>query len=181
MYFMGLSATRFLKHWPEMQQRYDEISLHNAWIETFKHSGEQMLKPQKVADRLHAQGLDPGKAPGAFQMRPLVYKMLLDQVTRLGIDVQFNKRVVDYFENENGKGGVMLEDGTKLEADLVIAADGIGSKSQSIVGGEIRAKSSGRAMWRAVFPVSEMDKDPAVKEFFKLQNEIDPVVRTFFA
>jgi len=180
MYFMGLSATRFLKHWPDMQQRYDTISLHNAWIETFKHSGERMLAPQKVSDRLHAQGLDPGSAPGAFQMRPLVYKMLLDQVQSLGIDVQFNTRVVDYFEDGKG-GGVVLEDGTKLEADLVIAADGIGSKSQAIVGGTVRAKSSGRAMWRAVFPVSEMDKNPAVKEFFSLQNGVDPVVRTFFA
>ena len=176
---MGLSATRFLKHWPVMQKRYDEISLHNAWIETFKHSGEQMLKPQKVADRLHAVGLDPGNAPGAFQMRPLVYKMLLDQVKALGIDIQFNKRVVDYFEN--GKGGVELEDGTKLEADIVIAADGIGSKSQKLVGGQVRARSSGRAMWRAVFPVEEMDKNPEVKEFFALQNGSDPIVRTFFA
>jgi len=106
--------------------------------------------------------------------------MLLDQVQSLGIDVQFNKRVVDYFEDGKG-GGVVLEDGTKLEADLVIAADGIGSKSQGIVGGTVRAKSSGRAMWRAVFPVSEMDKNPAVKEFFSLQNGVDPVVRTFFA
>jgi hypothetical protein len=30
MYFMGLSATRFLHHWPEMKKHYGEISLHNA-------------------------------------------------------------------------------------------------------------------------------------------------------
>lgn len=181
MYFMGLSATHFLKHWPAMQQRYAEISLQDAWIETFKHTGEQMLPPQKVADRLHAQGLDPGKAPGAFQMRPLVYKMLLDQVNAAKIDVQFGTRVVDYFEIENQKGGVKLDDGRVLEADLVIAADGIGSKSQKLVGGQIKARSSGRAMWRAVFPVEEMDKDPVVKEHFGLQDGSDPIVRTFFA
>lgn len=130
MYFMGLSATRFLKHWPEMQKQYDNISLRNAWIETFKHDGQQMLKPQKVADRLHAQGLDPGSAPGAFQMRPLVYKMLLEQVEKCGITIDFGKRVVDYFESPK-QGGVKLEDGTKLTADIVVAADGIGSKSQT--------------------------------------------------
>jgi hypothetical protein len=75
MYFMGLSATRFLRHWPEMKKRYSEISLHNAWIETYKHDGTLMLPPQKVSDRLHAAGLDQGNAPGAFQMRPLVYKL----------------------------------------------------------------------------------------------------------
>ena len=49
MYFMGLSATPFFKHWPEMKEEYDSIGLHNAWIETYKHSGEQMIKPLKVA------------------------------------------------------------------------------------------------------------------------------------
>ncbi|KAK3068171.1 hypothetical protein LTR53_014467 [Teratosphaeriaceae sp. CCFEE 6253] len=180
MYFMGLSATKFLKHWPEMQQQYKEISLHDAWIETFKHDGQQMLKPQKVADRLHAQGLDPGSAPGAFQMRPLVYKMLLDQVEKCGIDIQFGKRVVDYSETAT-EGRIELEDGTTLKADIVVAADGIGSKSQKLVGGQVRAKSSGRAMWRAVFPIDRMDANPEVREFFKLQNDQDPIVRTFFA
>ncbi|KAK5675806.1 hypothetical protein LTS10_011537 [Elasticomyces elasticus] len=180
MYFMGLSATRFLKHWPEMQKQYDHISLHNAWIETFKHDGQQMLKPQKVADRLHAQGLDPGSAPGAFQMRPLVYKMLLEQVEKCGIQIEFGKRVVDYFESST-EGGVELEDGTRLTADIVVAADGIGSKSQRLVGGQVRAKSSGRAMWRAVFPMDVLEQNPKVRDFFKLQNDEDPIVRTFFA
>ena len=180
MYFMGLSATRFLKHWPDMQKRYNEISLHNAWIETFKHTGEQMLKPQKVSDRLHAAGLNPGSAPGAFQMRPLVYDMLVKQVQDIGINIEFGKRVVDYFESDSD-AGVELEDGTRILADIVVAADGIGSKSQKLVGGQVRAKSSGRAMWRAVFPVEELDKSPEVNDFFKLQNGQDPIVRTFFA
>ena len=79
------------------------------------------------------------------------------------------------------RGGVELEDGTRVEADLVIAADGIGSKSQKLVGGQVRARSSGRAMWRAVFPVEEMEQNPKVMEFFALQNGTDPIVRTFFA
>lgn len=181
MYFMGLSATRFLRHWPEMKKRYDEISLHNAWIETYKHDGALMLPPQKVSDRLHAAGLDPGNAPGAFQMRPLVYKMLLHQVEKLGIDVRYGCCVVEYFEHKGEKGGVELEDGRKLEADLVVAADGIGSKANKLVGGEIRARSSGRAMWRAVMPIKCLDADPAVKKFFGLKDGVDPIVRTYFA
>ncbi|KAG9811095.1 monooxygenase, partial [Aureobasidium melanogenum] len=72
MYFMGLSATRFFNHWPDMKKEYDSIGLHDAYIETFMHSGQQMIKPLRVADRLKAQGLDPGTPPGTFQMRPLV-------------------------------------------------------------------------------------------------------------
>lgn len=181
MYFMGLSATRFLRHWPEMKKRYEEISLHNAWIETYKHDGNLILPPQKVADRLHAAGLDPGNAPGAFQMRPLVYKMLLEQVEKLGIPIEYGCRVTNYFDKGSAKGGVELEDGTTLEADFVVAADGIGSKANKLVGGEVRARSSGRAMWRAVMPVSTLDADPEVREFFALKDGVDPIVRTWFA
>ncbi|KAK4963809.1 hypothetical protein LTR66_012644 [Elasticomyces elasticus] len=180
MYFMGLSATRFFKHWPEMAKEYDSIGLHNAWIETFKHNGEQMIRPLRVADRLKAQGLDPDTPPGTFQMRPLVYKMFVHQVESLGIKVEFGKRVVDYWEDEErGKAGVVTESGEKFEGDVVVAADGVGSKSQKIVGGQVRARSSGRAMWRAAFPIENLDKNPEVKEFFHLINGTEPIVRTW--
>lgn len=177
---MGHSATTFFKHWPEMKKEFDAIGLHNAWIETFKHSGEQMVKPSLASDRLRAQGMDPKTPPGTFQMRPLIYKMFVNQVERLGIPVFFDQKVVDYFEDtEKGKGGCVLADGTTYTADVVIAADGVGSKSQRLVGGEVRARSSGRAMWRAAFPKEYLDKDPEVKEFFGMVNGEDPIVRTW--
>lgn len=177
---MGLSATRFFKHWPEMAKEFDAISLHDTWIETFKHNGEQMIKPLKVADRLKAQGLDPGTPPGTFQMRPLVYKMFVNQVERMGVKVEFSKRVVDYYEDEEkGKAGVITDDGEKYEADVVIAADGVGSKSQKLVGGQVRATSSGRAMWRAAFPIEHLDQKPEVKEFFHMIDGKHPIVRTW--
>ena len=180
MYFMGLSATKFMKHWPELARRYDEISLHNAWISTYKHDGEFMIKPLKVAERLAAAGLDPNTPPGTFQMRPLVYQMFVEQVEKLGVNIDFNTRVVDYFEDEaTGKGGCVAEDGVRYEADLVIAADGVGSKSQKLVGGQVRAQKSGRAMWRAAFPIDALDKNPEVKEFFSLINGTEPIVRTW--
>ncbi|KAF2806385.1 FAD/NAD(P)-binding domain-containing protein [Mytilinidion resinicola] len=180
MYFMGLSATRFFKHWPELAKEYDEISLHNAWIETFKHTGEVVITPKKVADRLKADGLDPKTPPGTFQMRPLIYKMFVRQLERLNIPIEFNRRVVDYFEDEKtGKGGCVTEDGKRYEADVVIAADGVGSKSQQLVGGQVRARSSGRAMWRAAFPIEHLDQNPEVKEFFKMMPGNEPIVRTW--
>ena len=180
MYFMGLSATKFFHHWPEMNEEYDAIGLHDAWIETFKHSGEQMIKPLRVADRLKAAGLNPGTPPGTFQMRPLVYKMFVKQVERLGVNVEFGRRVVDYYEDtEKNKAGVTTDDGQKYEADVVIAADGVGSKSQKLVGGQVRARSSGRAMWRAAFPIEVLDNDPEVKEFFHMIDGKHPIVRTW--
>ncbi|KAK3380972.1 hypothetical protein B0H63DRAFT_545233 [Podospora didyma] len=185
MYFMGLSATKFFKHWPEMAKEFKEISMSNAWIETFKHNGSRMIPPLKVADRLRDAGLDPDTPPGRFQMRPLVYKMYVRQVERLGVQIQFGKRVVDYFEDKmSGKAGVVTDQGERFEADVVIAADGVGSKSQKLVGGQVRAMKSGRAMWRAAFPIHHLDKNPEVKEFFKMQKnpangEEEPIIRTW--
>jgi 2-polyprenyl-6-methoxyphenol hydroxylase-like FAD-dependent oxidoreductase len=182
MYFMGLSATKFFKHWPEMAKEYGSIGLHDAWIETFKHSGEQVIAPLRVSDRLKAQGLDPKTPPGTFQMRPFVYKMFVRQLEKLGIEVQYNQRVVEYGEDSaSGKAYAKTVDGIKYEADVVIAADGVGSKSQKLVGGQVRAVSSGRAMWRAAFPREHLESNPEVKEFFKMsgENGNEPIVRTF--
>lgn len=180
---MGLSATKFFRHWPEMAKEFDEISLHNCWIETFKHDGDQMITPLKVSDRLRDAGLDPDTPPGTFQMRPLVYKMYVRQVEKLGVKIQFGKRVVEYWEDESrGKAGVVTDKGERYEADVVIAADGVGSKSQKLVGGQVRAMKSGRAMWRAAFPIHHVDKNPEVKEFFKMikgESGEEPIVRTW--
>ncbi|KAI0105616.1 FAD/NAD(P)-binding domain-containing protein [Hypoxylon sp. NC0597] len=182
MYFMGHSATKFFRHWPELMKEYDLISMNNAWIETFKHSGERQITPLKVADRLRQEGMDPNTPPGAFQMRPLIYRMYLNEVQRQGIKIQFGQRVVDYYEDEaREKAGVVTESGERIEADVVIAADGVGSKCQKLVGGQVRAMSAGRAMWRAAFPIHHLDKNPKLKEFLKMggENGDEPMVRTW--
>ncbi|KAI0392937.1 hypothetical protein F5Y17DRAFT_477175 [Xylariaceae sp. FL0594] len=183
MYFMGHSAIQFFRHWPAMRQEYEKISMSNAWIETFKHSGERTIPPMRVSDRLRQAGMDPDTPPGRFQMRPLVYKMFVRQVEELGIKIHFGQRVVDYEEDiDRQKAAAVTDKGERFEADVVIAADGVGSKSQKLVGGVVRARSSGRAMWRAAFPSEHLDKDPKVKEFFGTMlgdNHDEPVVRTF--
>jgi 2-polyprenyl-6-methoxyphenol hydroxylase-like FAD-dependent oxidoreductase len=180
MVFLGLSATRWMDSYSEMKHEFNRISLHNAWMETFKHSGERVVEAMRIEDRIHVQGFDPKTPPGTFQLRPLLYQMMLIQVGKVGIQVEFGQKVVEYYEDvEVGKGGVVMKGGIKHEADLVIAADGVGSKSRVLSGGQVRVISSGRAMWRAVFPVEHLDANPRVKEFFSMVNGHDPVVKTW--
>ncbi|GAP88862.2 putative monooxygenase fad-binding protein [Rosellinia necatrix] len=183
MYFMGHSATQFFRHWPELRDEYEKISMSNAWMETFKHSGERTIPAMKVSDRLRRAGMDPNTPPGTFQMRPLVYGMFVRQVGRLGVQIQFGKRVVGYAEDGARRKAVAITDrGERFEADVVIAADGVGSKSQSLVGGEVRARSSGRAMWRAAFDSKHLDGNADAKEFFGRmagENNDEPMIRTF--
>ncbi|KAJ2986410.1 hypothetical protein NUW58_g5043 [Xylaria curta] len=182
MYFMGHSAIQFFRHWPELLKEYETISMSNAWLETFKHSGEQTIPPMRVSDRLRRAGMDPNTPPGTFQMRPLVYGMFVRQVEKLGVTIHFGKKVVDYEDEPGQKAAAITDQGERFEADVVIAADGVGSKSQKIVGGQVRARSSGRAMWRAAFSSEHLDKNPEVKEFFGRMaggNNDEPIVRSF--
>ncbi|KAK5725108.1 hypothetical protein LTR17_013221 [Elasticomyces elasticus] len=158
-----------------MQKQCDHISLYDARIETLKHDSQQMLKPHEVADRLHAQWRNPRSAPGASQMRPLVYKIMLEQMEKCDIKIEFGKCIIDYFESLN-EDGMELENGTRLTTDVVVAADGIESKPQRLVGCQVGTKSSGQEMWRAVFLVDVLEQNPKVREFFQLQNDENPIV-----
>ena len=115
-------------------------------------------------------------------MRPLVYRMFVRQVERLGVRIEFNQRVVNYEEDEHrSKAICYTENGECYDADVIIAADGIGSKSQKLVGGQVRARSSGRAMWRAAFPVEHLKQNSELREFYRMAgpNGDEPIVRVY--
>lgn len=95
---------------------------------------------------------------------------LLSQVKGLGINVTFGIKVIDYFDHsEEQRAGVILENGEKIEADVVVAADGIGTKSNKLVnGGDDRAYSSGISIFRTSFPVELAMSDREVRERWPL-------------
>jgi 2-polyprenyl-6-methoxyphenol hydroxylase-like FAD-dependent oxidoreductase len=66
--------------------------------------------------------------------------------------VEFGKKVVDYEQNED-KVTVLLEDGTLLEGDALIAADGIHSSIRKKCLPHIEPRFSGYTCWRAVVNV----------------------------
>lgn len=77
--------------------------------------------------------------------------------------------MVDYYEDTAaGKGGVVLESGERLEADLVVAADGLGMKSYSLVGQKVAARSSGYSIYRTAYLVEYALVDSQVAERFKM-------------
>lgn len=113
-------------------------------------------------------GIDPNNASMVMQMRPLWHKMLRHQIQRLGIEVSFGKRVVEYFEDpDRGAAGVMTDDGERAEAGVVLAADGVNSRSRDIVmpnGNNDRR--SGRSVYRSAYPLELAMADLLNKELF---------------
>jgi len=94
--------------------------------------------------------------------------MLFGELERKGLEVEYGRYVVEYFESEV-KGGVALKSGEKIEADLVVAADGVGTKSYLLVAGKkVEAKSNGYAIFRTAYPVELALADKEVAERFKL-------------
>ena len=103
--------------------------------------------------------------------RRKLHNLLYGYVKELGIPVAFNTYVVEFFETTD-VGGVALEDGGKLTADAVVAADGVGSRSRAIVDGDRDAPiSSGLIIYRVSFPTGPAPENPIIaKEFARHQD-----------
>lgn len=93
-------------------------------------------------------------------------------VKKLGIEVRFSTRVADYFETSDA-AGVLLDDGSTATADIIVAADGIGSKSWSLVSGAKETPiSSGFALFRATYPIElALDKPSIAAEFGQMDDK----------
>lgn len=98
--------------------------------------------------------------------RPRFHLMLETQLEQVGIKIQYGHRAVRYFETpEKHTAGIELDDGKILEADLVVAADGIGSHSTRItMGHEIPARSTGISIYRTAYPANIVNSDPEIVE-----------------
>lgn len=181
MFTIGLSGRRFLRHYPAMMQEYDRISIHNAWLQYRKHTGEAIGDAKPFALMWAKAGIDPNNVPMVMQMRTLWHKMLWRQIERFGIEVSFGKRVVQYFEDpERGVAGVVTDGGDRAEADIVLAVDGLSSSSQDIVmpNGN-KGMRSGRSVFRCAYPLDLAMADPLVKEHFGPRDGKFPVVQTW--
>lgn len=178
---IGSSGVRAFRRWPDMSEENDRIS-YEMWISWHKINGDLISGPapfrpiyppkNQNGDHNYEDSLEP--RPKIYRhRRHRVHKMLADQLSRVGIEVEYGQRVVRYEEDlGRKKASVILENGQKIEADLVIAADGIGSRSCSItLGREIRAKPTGVSMYRAMMPVEQALADPVIGEKFPMLDE----------
>ena len=165
------------RHWPELckeiqQEQYD------CWMSYYRHSGQHIYgpKPPSFNDPENTIGRK-GPHVAFMQSRIKFYKSLIRQLEQLGMKVEYKKRVVKYYEDAAaGIGGVVLESGTKGEADVVVAADGIRTCSGKIISGaDIQPKESGMAIYRSAYSVENIFSEPLVQERWKLKKGDRPI------
>lgn len=157
----------FYNYWPDLAAECERIN-YQGMVAYYKITGEHISGPDPISWASLTVTLADGteKAiPFHRHNRPKFVKALLAQARSIGIDVTFGTRVIDYFEDgEKQKAGVILANGDTLEAEVVIAADGVGTKSNKLVNGhDIRAYPSGFSIFRTAFPIDIALSDPEVR------------------
>ncbi|OKL57964.1 hypothetical protein UA08_06659 [Talaromyces atroroseus] len=179
---------RSFRNWPYLAEKNKEIAFH-PWVAWFNLKGEQLTEPRSIEDNAASQSQRDDKEGDSSQglyrhSRPKFHLMLEKQLEETGLKVQYGKRVTRYFDGEpegNKRPGVELDSGEVSEADLVIAADGIGSHStKATLGYEARARSTGFAIYRATIPVEFVRSDSELMEKFDLLPNGHGLVQLWF-
>ena len=124
----------------------------------YKYDGTKIVS---LSDKKSPDGLS-----GMPLWRSKLHLELYNYAEELGIEFMFDKQAKVYFETEDS-GCVIFGDGDAIMVDLVIAADGIGSKSaELIVENPEKPTNSGYAIYRVSFPLDKALEDPTVKSFW---------------
>jgi 2-polyprenyl-6-methoxyphenol hydroxylase-like FAD-dependent oxidoreductase len=134
------------------------IDLQNYGFNIHKWDTGEIVINQKTPPRNETSPMFNGH-------RGELHKIVFDYAEDMGVEIHLGKRVESYWEDESG-AGILFEDGTKVEGDLVVGSDGVRSKARTLVlGYEDKPKSSGYAVWRAWFSNKDMIADPETAQF----------------
>ncbi|EFQ99848.1 FAD binding domain-containing protein [Nannizzia gypsea CBS 118893] len=111
-----------------------------------------------------------GKGEGYLLHRGDLAMTLFDHVKSLGIDVRMGVSIAEYWETDTAAG--VIVDGERIEADCVIAADGVHSKARAPITGQTPlVRASGRAIYRAWFESSALKDCPEAEWLSKPGSE----------
>ncbi|CRG90486.1 hypothetical protein PISL3812_07530 [Talaromyces islandicus] len=159
----GPNAGRIYRRWSNGkiadQMRSLSIDLRNYGFRIHKYDTGEIVTTQKTPE--------PDSETPVFnghrgELHSIVFNYAKDE---LHIPIHLGHRVTQYWEDED-QAEIILDDGTKISADVVIGADGVRSKARELVLGYYdKPKSSGYAVYRAWFPNTDMIRDPRTKEF----------------
>ncbi|KAF4470577.1 FAD binding domain-containing [Fusarium albosuccineum] len=152
-FLLGPSGVLPMRKFPRLMRENNDIGVFPE-LRVFKYDGTLLTKfPIRELPSESARAeLPPGTAPQETS-RPRIYAAMLAQLRRVDVVVEHGCEVVSYFDDKDGaRAGVELRDGTRLKADLVVAADGLQSQSGKLVyGKEVPLLPVGTAAFRASY------------------------------
>lgn len=161
-FLLGPSGVGTLRKFPRLMRENNTIAEFPDYY-VHKYDGTQLRRfnIREMLSEAARADLPPGTAPQETS-RPRIYAAMLEHLRRVGVHVEHGRDVATYFDNDEDGAGVELKDGTKLKADLVVAADGLQSRSSRLVYGKhVPIEPVGTAAFRASYP-PELAKDNAI-------------------
>ena len=161
--FFGImhTATDPMKWYPELYAAFKSVAW-DTWTSYHKPDGKMEVPASPLS----------AKTFGKVFLRADMAQILTDEVQRRGIEIRYNSKVINYFETAE-HGGVVLENGERLMADVVVAADGLHSRSwKLVVGTKEEPSSSGNAIYRAAYPLERALQDPVYRNYHE-KDDVD--------
>jgi 2-polyprenyl-6-methoxyphenol hydroxylase-like FAD-dependent oxidoreductase len=105
---------------------------------------------QGIVDLPRLNGTEHPSCVG--MMRPALHEVIAAAMHEAGVEVRFGRTVNGLME-EGGRVEVEFSDGAQGRYDLVVGADGAGSKLRELLfGAAHRPQYTGQAVWRAMVP-----------------------------
>jgi salicylate hydroxylase len=86
-----------------------------------------------------------------------LHKILLQACLKIGVSIHLGQAIQNYSQFEQ-RVSVNFTNGQSIQGDVVIGADGIKSKVQAAMLGQLPAQFSGQVAWRAVVETNKLPK-----------------------
>ncbi|KAI0383292.1 putative monooxygenase [Hypomontagnella monticulosa] len=154
----GPNSSRLFRRWPGVAEKLEPLSMRADSITMKSWKGDTLFTQ-------YWEGEDKEFGIRYDGHRGEFHEIVYNHAKEIGVEIRLNARVEDYFEDDK-EAGVILENGERLTADVIVAAEGVRSKGRKIVlGFEDAPKPSGYAVYRSWFSADEIAKDPDTKFF----------------
>ncbi|EIM86375.1 FAD/NAD-P-binding domain-containing protein [Stereum hirsutum FP-91666 SS1] len=146
MISFGFNTGRFFMRWG-LHEKIRALCAHASFFHIHSHTGG-LVSTQPLPQGLYNSWQYNGN-------RGEIYEVLLRYAQSIGVTVRFGQSVEEYYEAEaegeeggRGRAGVVVNGG-RMEADIVVGADGVKSAARKLVlGHEDKPVSSGYAIYR---------------------------------
>ncbi|RSL87767.1 hypothetical protein CEP52_015424 [Fusarium oligoseptatum] len=151
---LGSNATRVMRNWGDVLAEETRVSGKPSSMTITNKLGKTLLQAPMPTE---FDGY-----PVLYSNRGSLQRLIFDHAKSLGIKFRFGTRVESYFEQDDCAGVVV--GGERLQADAVIAADGIHSTARKhVIGIHQYPRTSGFAVYRSCFPLDLFANDPLTK------------------
>ena len=156
-------------------------SIYNCSIHVYSPAGQAIKTEIPEWNRSGVVHAAPDVNISFLKRRPEFAQMQLDQLTRLGVPVHFDQKIVTVFEAGDDSVVLETENGDQFRGDVCIDATGIGSLfSRTFAKGKSNVQDSGYAIARVAYSRTAIKPNSPAQKL--LENvDVRPEFRTYLA